>query len=274
MTSGSDVHLFGFLVRRWGQRRGGRPCSRAVLSKAAAAALLPGQPCQRGGDSGAGGHPKPIWGLPPTLPRVARAAGCCELGLWVGAAPGPEVRSVCGGVCTVPLSSQGPEFREFLLTKLINAENACCKSDKFAKLEVTQPGAAAGAGRLSAFLLAPRRLAQLGRRVPGPGWKRARVSAPVMAVGPRGAGAAREGTSWPSPGWHCCPPPRDPQLSPCSLPQDRTRAALLDNLHDELHGHTQTMLGLGPEEDKLENGGHGGFLESFKVEPRPCHQQS
>lgn len=47
--------------------------------------------------------------------------------------------------------------------------------------------------------------------------------------------------------------------------QDRTRAALLDNLHDELHGHTQTMLGLGPEEDKLENGGHGGFLESFKV---------
>lgn len=37
---------------------------------------------------------------------------------------------------------QGPEFQEFLLTKLINAENACCKSDKFAKLEV----------RLAAFL--------------------------------------------------------------------------------------------------------------------------
>ncbi|NXF12446.1 RPGP2 protein, partial [Smithornis capensis] len=79
-----------------------------------------------------------------------------------------------------PVFHKSPEFREFLLTKLINAENACCKSDKFAKLE------------------------------------------------------------------------------------DRTRAALLDNLHDELHGHTQTMLGLGPEEDKLENGGHGGFLESFK----------
>ena len=31
---------------------------------------------------------------------------------------------------------QGLEFREFLLTKLTNAENACCKSDKFAKLEV------------------------------------------------------------------------------------------------------------------------------------------
>ncbi|XP_075450502.1 rap1 GTPase-activating protein 2 isoform X7 [Ascaphus truei] len=72
------------------------------------------------------------------------------------------------------------EFREFLLTKLINAEHACCKSDKFAKLE------------------------------------------------------------------------------------DRTRAALLDNLHDDLHVYTQAMLGLGPEEDKLENGGHGGFLESFK----------
>ncbi|XP_028563611.2 rap1 GTPase-activating protein 2 isoform X1 [Podarcis muralis] len=72
------------------------------------------------------------------------------------------------------------EFREFLLTKLINAENACCKSDKFAKLE------------------------------------------------------------------------------------DRTRAALLDNLHDDLHIHTQMMLGLGSEEDKLENGAHGGFLESFK----------
>lgn len=65
------------------------------------------------------------------------------------------------------------------------------------------------------------------------------------------------------------PLPRHPRLSPFSLPQDRTRAALLDNLHDELHGHTQTMLGLGPEEDKLENGGHGGFLESFKVKPCP-----
>ncbi|XP_007435224.2 rap1 GTPase-activating protein 2 isoform X1 [Python bivittatus] len=79
-----------------------------------------------------------------------------------------------------PVFQKNAEFREFLLTKLINAENACCKSDKFAKLE------------------------------------------------------------------------------------DRTRAALLDNLHDELHIHTQLMLGLGSEEDKLENGGHGGFLESFK----------
>uniref|UniRef100_A0A8D2LRD8 RAP1 GTPase activating protein 2 n=1 Tax=Varanus komodoensis TaxID=61221 RepID=A0A8D2LRD8_VARKO len=79
-----------------------------------------------------------------------------------------------------PVFQKNSEFREFLLAKLINAENACCKSDKFAKLE------------------------------------------------------------------------------------DRTRAALLDNLHDDLHVHTQLMLGLGSEEDKLENGGHGGFLESFK----------
>uniref|UniRef100_A0A6I8P2B9 RAP1 GTPase activating protein 2 n=1 Tax=Ornithorhynchus anatinus TaxID=9258 RepID=A0A6I8P2B9_ORNAN len=79
-----------------------------------------------------------------------------------------------------PVFQKSPEFREFLLTKLTNAENACCKSDKFAKLE------------------------------------------------------------------------------------DRTRAALLDNLHDELHAHTQIMLGLGPEEDKFENGSHGGILESLK----------
>ncbi|XP_009317108.1 PREDICTED: rap1 GTPase-activating protein 2 [Pygoscelis adeliae] len=58
-----------------------------------------------------------------------------------------------------------------------------------------------------------------------------------------------------------------PLPSPPVFQKDRTRAALLDNLHDELHGHTQTMLGLGPEEDKLENGGHGGFLESFKRSP-------
>ncbi|XP_037533366.1 rap1 GTPase-activating protein 2a [Nematolebias whitei] len=77
---------------------------------------------------------------------------------------------------------KGPEFREFLLTKLINAENACYKSDKFAKLE------------------------------------------------------------------------------------GRTRAALLDNLHDELHRQSQAVLGFGQagDEDKLENGGHGGLLESFK----------
>lgn len=37
-----------------------------------------------------------------------------------------------------PSTSQGPEFRDFLLTKLINAENACYKSDKFAKLEVSE----------------------------------------------------------------------------------------------------------------------------------------
>ncbi|XP_067866618.1 rap1 GTPase-activating protein 2-like isoform X3 [Heterodontus francisci] len=79
-----------------------------------------------------------------------------------------------------PVFKKGPEFREFLLTKLINAESACYKSEKFAKLE------------------------------------------------------------------------------------NRTRAALLDNLHDELHSQTLAMLGLGSDEEKMENGSHGGFLESFK----------
>ncbi|XP_061075436.1 rap1 GTPase-activating protein 1 isoform X2 [Conger conger] len=76
---------------------------------------------------------------------------------------------------------KGPEFHEFLLTKLINAELACYKAEKFAKLE------------------------------------------------------------------------------------ERTRTALLETLYEELHGHSQAMLGLG-DEDRLENGagGGGGFFESFK----------
>ncbi|KAK4873893.1 hypothetical protein RN001_013253, partial [Aquatica leii] len=40
---------------------------------------------------------------------------------------------------TLPIPAvfrHGPEFKEFLLTKLINAENACYKADKFAKLEL------------------------------------------------------------------------------------------------------------------------------------------
>ena len=32
---------------------------------------------------------------------------------------------------------QGPEFREFILAKLINAELACYKAEQFAKLEVS-----------------------------------------------------------------------------------------------------------------------------------------
>ncbi|KAM5248680.1 LOW QUALITY PROTEIN: rap1 GTPase-activating protein 1 [Ctenodactylus gundi] len=76
---------------------------------------------------------------------------------------------------------KGPEFQEFLLTKLINAEYACYKAEKFAKLE------------------------------------------------------------------------------------ERTRAALLETLYEELHIHSQSMMGLGGDEDKIENGGGGGgFFESFK----------
>ncbi|KAM6980868.1 rap1 GTPase-activating protein 1 [Aplochiton taeniatus] len=77
---------------------------------------------------------------------------------------------------------KGPEFHEFLFTKLINAEYACYKAEKFAKLE------------------------------------------------------------------------------------ERTRSALLETLHEELHIHSQAMMGLGGDEDRLENGagGGGGFFESFK----------
>ncbi|XP_037540704.1 rap1 GTPase-activating protein 1 [Nematolebias whitei] len=77
---------------------------------------------------------------------------------------------------------KGPEFQEFLFTKLINAEYACYKAEKFAKLE------------------------------------------------------------------------------------ERTRSALLETLYEELHVNSQAIMGVGGEEDKIENGsaGGGGFFESFK----------
>ncbi|XP_029689257.1 rap1 GTPase-activating protein 1 isoform X14 [Takifugu rubripes] len=78
--------------------------------------------------------------------------------------------------------TKGPEFHEFLFTKLINAEYACYRSEKFAKLE------------------------------------------------------------------------------------ERTRSALLETLYEELHLNSQAMMGVGGEDDKMENGsgGGGGFFESFK----------
>ncbi|XP_058858052.1 rap1 GTPase-activating protein 1-like isoform X6 [Acipenser ruthenus] len=77
---------------------------------------------------------------------------------------------------------KGPEFHEFLLTKLINAEYACYKAEKFAKLE------------------------------------------------------------------------------------ERTRTALLETLYEEMHINSQSMMGIGGDDDKMENGaaGGGGFFESFK----------
>uniref|UniRef100_A0A4W5MKY0 RAP1 GTPase activating protein n=1 Tax=Hucho hucho TaxID=62062 RepID=A0A4W5MKY0_9TELE len=77
---------------------------------------------------------------------------------------------------------KGPEFQEFLFTKLINAEYACYKAEKFAKLK------------------------------------------------------------------------------------ERTRSVLLETLYEELHINSQAMMGLGRDEDKMENGsgGGGGFFETFK----------
>lgn len=49
--------------------------------------------------------------------------------------------------------------------------------------------------------------------------------------------------------------------------KERTWSALLENLYEELHVNSQAMMGVGGEEDKLENGSGsgGGFFESFKV---------
>lgn len=55
-------------------------------------------------------------------------------------------------------------------------------------------------------------------------------------------------------------------------PQERTRAALLETLYEELHIHSQSMMGLGGDDDKMENGsGGGGFFESFKVRGPGLH---
>lgn len=55
----------------------------------------------------------------------------------------------------------------------------------------------------------------------------------------------------------------------CACAQERTRAALLDSLHDELQRRSHSMLGLTSsleEEGRAENGHtHGGLLESIKV---------
>ncbi|NXE71847.1 RPGP1 protein, partial [Calcarius ornatus] len=70
----------------------------------------------------------PFFGPPlpdPAVFRKVRARGC----RW-GALGTPAHAP------THPRTPQGPEFQEFLLTKLINAEYACYRAEKFAKLEV------------------------------------------------------------------------------------------------------------------------------------------
>lgn len=77
-------------------------------------------------------HGPPVSGFPSGVQNPSQVPGT------LGApAPSPNGHLTlfslpprCGG-------SQGPEFQEFLLTKLINAEYACYKAEKFAKLEVS-----------------------------------------------------------------------------------------------------------------------------------------
>ncbi|NWS13121.1 RPGP1 protein, partial [Pachyramphus minor] len=59
--------------------------------------------------------------------------------------PVPQSPRPRGGPSGDPLAPQGPEFQEFLLTKLINAEYACYRAEKFAKLEVRARGGVWGA---------------------------------------------------------------------------------------------------------------------------------
>lgn len=56
-------------------------------------------------------------------------------------------------------------------------------------------------------------------------------------------------------------------LSAVGAVQERTRAALLETLHEELQGRSQAMLGMGPDEERPDNGSAPGFFESFKVGP-------
>uniref|UniRef100_A0A8B9EUP9 RAP1 GTPase activating protein n=1 Tax=Anser cygnoides TaxID=8845 RepID=A0A8B9EUP9_ANSCY len=77
----------------------------------------------------------PFFGPPlpdPAIFRKVSTHGCCS-GVGGGI---PRPAPTQGR----PPPRQGPEFQEFLLTKLINAEYACYKAEKFAKLEVGAGG--------------------------------------------------------------------------------------------------------------------------------------
>uniref|UniRef100_A0A669QPX3 RAP1 GTPase activating protein n=1 Tax=Phasianus colchicus TaxID=9054 RepID=A0A669QPX3_PHACC len=70
----------------------------------------------------------------------------------------------------------------------------------------------------------------------------------------------------------CCPQRSPIGAHPAPPPalgavQERTRAALLETLHEELQGRSQAMLGMGPDEERPDNGSAPGFFESFKVGP-------
>lgn len=307
------------------------------------------------------GTPSHASAHPPTHPRSSRAAR----------------------------TPQGPEFQEFLLTKLINAEYACYRAEKFAKLEVRargcgygalgapggagqavgqheavdvgavptvgpahtvgaarrwagagspsgQGGGARGRGCLTGAGLAWGGSSAVGRGLRG----RPRVGAALewgclewdelvwaqqRRVGARGgltwvaavgaglrgavggvAWVQQEGTgpAWVEAFWAGggCLARRSRASGVrglvrrwlragcgggCGLgglawaqqcgdgAQERTRAALLETLHEELQARSQAMLGLSPDDERPDNGGAApGFFESFKVGrggPAPPH---
>ncbi|KAI6073818.1 Rap1 GTPase-activating protein 1 [Aix galericulata] len=259
----------------------------------------------------------PFFGPPlpdPAIFRKVSTHGCCS--------------RVGGGIPRLALTQshpsprQGPEFQEFLLTKLINAEYACYKAEKFAKLEV-------GSGRGPKWGRCVWVLGVLGQQqdhvcgccawgcwhggaawegaahgvLRAPGAAHGGAAVPCMWVPCRGlfhtGGPCRQihrmrvlcmGVQHAAPrqctcgcracsgcrAWSCSAGGVGPQWGhPWVLggtrgsvrvgAQERTRAALLETLHEELQGRSQAMLGLGPDDERPDNGSAApGFFESFK----------
>ncbi|RXM97304.1 Rap1 GTPase-activating protein 1 [Acipenser ruthenus] len=130
---------------------------------------------------------------------------------------------------------KGPEFHEFLLTKLINAEYACYKAEKFAKLEVS--------------VTARDDVPFFGPALPNPA---------IFKKGPEFHEFLL--TKLINAEYACYKAEKFAKL------EERTRTALLETLYEEMHINSQSMMGIGGDDDKMENGaaGGGGFFESFK----------
>lgn len=85
----------------------------------------------------------PFFGPPLPDPAVFRKVSACGCRWGVPGDTHPPTHP-----SRAAPTPQGPEFQEFLLTKLINAEYACYRAEKFAKLEVRAQGVRDGHGVL------------------------------------------------------------------------------------------------------------------------------